>query len=142
VAPSAGTFRAETALEDGERGLIACTSHALDGSTQVITMLAHTTNRDTDLEACISSAIARGKSAIVVDLSAMDEIEPRIIAALIQGHRRLGWKNGRLSLVGPSGSNGGGERVLLDATFEVSASREEALIRVRGRPAETREAAG
>jgi hypothetical protein len=159
VATSAGTFRTETAhgaeqlLEATVQALratkqaaggravakpprprtTACTSMSLDHRTQVITLLAEATSPDTDLEACIASAIARGKSGIVVDLSAVEEVEPRVVAALMRGNRRLGWRNGRLSLVGPTGDNGGGERNLLNTSFDVCASRQQAVSRVRNR---------
>ncbi len=128
MATSVGEFRTE------RPDAIACTSVSLDGRTQVVTLLAGATSHDTDLEACISSGIAGGKTAIVVDLSAVDEVEPRVLAALMRGNRRLGWRSGRLSVVRPAGHNGA-QGILLNASFDVCASRQQAVSRVRGRPA-------
>lgn len=52
-----------------------------------------------DVDAWIAVSVASGKSALVVDLSELEEIEPSLLIALVRAQRRLSWRNGRFAVV-------------------------------------------
>ena len=84
----------------------------------------------------LDDAIGRGKTAVVLDLSAVDFIDSTGLSVLLNALRRLGRVNGALSLVC---TNPTVLRLFeitrLDATFDIHASREDALSAVQSGPA-------
>ena len=79
----------------------------------------------------LDSAIGRGKTAVVLDLSAVEFIDSTGLSVLLNGLRRVTRQRGHMSLVC---TNPTVLRLFeitrLDDTFEIVADRTEALLRV------------
>ena len=52
-----------------------------------------------ELERRVRDLAMSGKRTIVVDLTALDELSPSLLGALIRAQRSLSWRNGRMPLV-------------------------------------------
>jgi anti-sigma B factor antagonist len=76
----------------------------------------------------LNEAIARGKTAVVLDLTAVDFIDSTGLSVLLNGLRRVTRRRGRLAL---AVSNPTVLRLFeitrLDSTFDILPTREEAL---------------
>ena len=81
----------------------------------------------------LNAAIARGKTAVVLDLSPTEFIDSTGLSVLLNGLRKVTRQRGRMALVC---TNPTVLRLFeitrLDSTFDIHASREEALASVRG----------
>ena len=84
----------------------------------------------------LDDAIGRGKTAVVLDLSAVDFIDSTGLSVLLNGLRRVTRQRGRMALVcvNPTVLRLF-EITRLDATFDIHASREGALSAVQSGPA-------
>jgi anti-sigma B factor antagonist len=84
----------------------------------------------------LDDAIGRGKTAVVLDLSAVDFIDSTGLSVLLNGLRRVTRQRGRMALVcvNPTVLRLF-EITRLDATFDIHATREEALSAVQSGPA-------
>jgi len=80
----------------------------------------------------LDDAIGRGKTAVVLDLSAVDFIDSTGLSVLLNGLRRVTRADGKLALVV---TNPTVLRLFeitkLDSTFDIQSSREEAVARVQ-----------
>jgi anti-sigma B factor antagonist len=80
----------------------------------------------------LDEAVGRGKTAVVLDLSAVEFIDSTGLSVLLNGLRRVTRQRGRMALVC---NNPTVLRLFeitrLDATFDIHASREAALSAVR-----------
>ena len=80
----------------------------------------------------LDDAIGRGKTAVVLDLSDVDLIDSTGLSVLLNGLRRVTRQRGRMALVC---TNPTVLRLFeitrLDATFDIQASREDALTAVQ-----------
>jgi anti-sigma B factor antagonist len=80
----------------------------------------------------LDEAVGRGKTAVVLDLSAVEFIDSTGLSVLLNGLRRVTRNDGKLSLVV---SNPTVMRLFeitkLDSTFDIQPTREAALARVQ-----------
>jgi anti-sigma B factor antagonist len=83
----------------------------------------------------LNEAIAHGKTAVVLDLTAVDFIDSTGLSVLLNGLRRVTRRQGRLAL---AISNPTVLRLFeitrLDTTFDIVPTREDALERVAAQP--------
>jgi anti-sigma B factor antagonist len=81
----------------------------------------------------LNSAIAHGKTAVVLDLTGTEFIDSTGLSVLLNGLRKVTRQRGRMALVC---TNPTVLRLFeitrLDSTFDICATREEALRRARG----------
>jgi anti-sigma B factor antagonist len=83
----------------------------------------------------LDDAIGRGKTAVVLDLSAVDFIDSTGLSVLLNGLRRVTRQRGRMALVcvNPTVLRLF-EITRLDATFDIHPTRKEALTAVQSAP--------
>lgn len=116
------------------------TEEDLDERTHVIAVRGeiHVTTAP-EFSRRLNEAIARGKTSVVLDLSAVEFIDSTGLSVLLNGLRRVTRAQGRLALVC---ANPTVLRLFeitkLDTTFDIRSSREDAIAAVRqdtGEPA-------
>ena len=101
----------------------ACTSESIDSLTELITVPAESPAVAGDLDRSLSKAILSGARTVVVDVSALEALDPALISVLTRGQDRIGWRNGRIALVcGPSGRRRFADSGM-DRAFDVYATR-------------------
>ena len=109
------------------------TEEDLDERTHVIAVRGeiHVTTAP-EFSRRLNEAIARGKTSVVLDLSAVEFIDSTGLSVLLNGLRRVTRAQGRLALVC---ANPTVLRLFeitkLDTTFDIRTSREEAIAAVR-----------
>jgi anti-sigma B factor antagonist len=109
------------------------TEEDLDERTHVIAVRGeiHVTTAP-EFSRRLNEAIARGKTAVVLDLSAVEFIDSTGLSVLLNGLRRVTRAQGRLALVC---ANPTVLRLFeitkLDTTFDIRNSREDAIAAVR-----------
>jgi anti-sigma B factor antagonist len=81
----------------------------------------------------LNAAIARGKTAVVLDLTGVEFIDSTGLSVLLNGLRRVTRQRGRMAIVC---TNPTVLRLFeitrLDSTFDIHATREEAIATARG----------
>jgi hypothetical protein len=111
---------------------MACLRESIDDRTEVITVVDPGRSDNRQLERQIVESIASGKRGLVVDLSLISELEPRLLFTLGRWNDRLGWRNGRMAIVwrrASAGTNGVSEfdGFLFGGFLDVYSTREQAL---------------
>jgi len=106
----------------------------IDGRTHVITVSGEIhVSTAPEFSRLFNAAIARGKTAVVLDLSPTEFIDSTGLSVLLNGLRKVTRQRGRMALVC---TNPTVLRLFeitrLDATFDIHATREEALRSVAG----------
>ena len=110
------------------------TEEDLDRRTQVISVGGEIhVSTAPEFQRRLDEAISRGKTAVVLDLSGVEFIDSTGLSVILNGLRRVTRQRGRMALVC---TNPTVLRLFeitrLDSTFDIHASREEALASVRG----------
>jgi hypothetical protein len=111
---------------------VACLRESIDDRTEVITVVDPGRSDNRQLERQIVESIASGKRGLVVDLSQIPELEPRLLFTLGRWNDRIGWRNGRMAIVwrrARAGTNGVSEfdGFLFGGFLDVYSTREQAL---------------
>lgn len=105
----------------------------LDGRTHVIAVTGEIhVSTAPEFSRRLNAAIAHGKTAVVLDLSGTEFIDSTGLSVLLNGLRKVTRQHGRMAIVC---TNPTVLRLFeitrLDSTFDIYASREEALERAR-----------
>ena len=106
----------------------------LDRRTHVITVSGEIhVSTAPEFQRRLEAAISKGKTAVVLDLSEVEFIDSTGLSVILNGLRRVTRQRGRMALVC---TNPTVLRLFeitrLDTTFDIRATREEAIASVRG----------
>jgi hypothetical protein len=109
----------------------AARRQSVDRRTELVVVgRAHRPADYADVEASVADSVASDKSAVVVDLSELEEIEPSLLMALVRAQRRLSWRNGRFAVVAGELAQSLLARTGLDGSLEPFSTRTAALVSV------------